>query len=152
MKFLPVLRDWFEAISRPFGRESVLLLLRMWLGVMMIYHGSDKAFRSFESFSVHLGTFGIPMASSVSLFVIISQFVGGALVFIGFLTRPALVCVLITVFSAVIESIFYLTYDPFSRKAELSLTYSVLALALFIAGPGLYSIDGQLAKTHDEEH
>jgi putative oxidoreductase len=144
------IHDFFELIARPFGRESVLLLLRMWLGVMMVYHGSDKAFRSFELFSSHITTFGIPFAQFVSLFVVTSQFAGGVMIFFGFLTRPALVCVLVTVFSAVMESMFYLTYDPFSRKAELALTYSVLAFSLFIAGPGLYSVDGQLAKTHDE--
>jgi putative oxidoreductase len=149
-QFRQHVHDFFEMTARPYGRESVLLLLRMWLGVMMVYHGSDKAFRSFELFTSHITTFGIPLARFVTFFVVASQFAGGAMIFFGFLTRPALVCVLVTVFSAVMESMFYLTYDPFSRKAELALTYSVLAFALFIAGPGLYSVDGQLAKPHDE--
>jgi putative oxidoreductase len=144
-------RTFFDAVSRPYGRDSVLLLLRIWLGLMMVYHGSDKAFRSYELFALHISTFGIPLAKFISAFVIGTQFVGGFCVFFGLTTRVALVPVMIVVFSAVIESMFYLSYDPFSRKGELSLTYTVIALAIFIAGPGRYSIDEQLGKRRDAE-
>lgn len=125
----------------------------MWLGLMMIYHGSDKLFRSLEPFTQHLTTFGIPLSSFVSSFFTISQFLGGALLFLGFLTRPALVCIAITVFSAVIEALFFVHYDPFSRKGELAFTYTILAFALLISGPGMYSIDYVLARARQtDEH
>jgi putative oxidoreductase len=134
----------FYQLSRPFGRESIILMMRMWLGLIMLYHGSDKLFRTFDPFTAHLSTFGIPLSAFVSRFFTLAQFVGGALVFMGLLTRPALVCVIITVFSALIESMFYVNYDPFSRKGELAFTYTVLGFALLISGPGLYSLDTYL--------
>ncbi len=119
---------------------------------MMVYHGSDKLFRSFEPFTAHIHTFGVPLSKFVGGFVIFSQFVGGAMIFFGFLTRPALICILLTVFSAVLEALFFLTYDPFSRKAELALLYSVLTFALFITGPGLYSVDSFLSRERSPGH
>lgn len=144
------LRSLFRQLAHPFGRESVILLLRMWLGIIMIYHGSDKLFRSFDPFTNHLTTFGIPLSKFVSSFFTISQFLGGALLFIGFLSRPALVCVVLTVFSAVVEALFYVNYDPFSRKGELAFTYAVLGFALLVSGPGRYSIDAWLANNVQE--
>ena len=142
-------REFFASLARPFGRESTLLLLRMWLGVMMVYHGSDKLFRSFETFTTHINTFGIPLSNFIGVFVIASQVVGGVLIFFGFLTRPALACVLITVFAAVMESMFFINYNPFTRKGELALTYTVVTFALFITGPGIYSVDAQLGKAKE---
>ncbi len=135
------LHSLFVQIARPFGRESVILLLRMWLGLIMIYHGSDKLFRSLDPFTVHLTTFGIPLSKFVSGFFTFSQFIGGGLLFVGLFTRPALVCIVLTVFSAVVEAIFFVNYDPFSRKGELAFTYTVLSFALLVSGPGLYSLD-----------
>ncbi len=140
------IRSFFRQLSYPFGRESVILLVRMWVGLIMIYHGSDKLFRSFDPFTNHLNTFGIPLSKFVSGFFMFSQFVGGAFLFIGFFTRPALVCVVLTVFSAVVEAMFYVSYDPFSRKGELAFTYTVLSFALLISGPGRYSVDNWLAQ------
>lgn len=122
----------------------------------MIYHGSDKLFRTFDPFTNHLTTFGIPLSKFVSGFFTFSQFIGGALLFIGLLTRPALVCVVLTVFSAVVEALFYVSYDPFSRKGELAFTYTVLSFALLVSGPGRYSLDYWLSHRgehlHDDEH
>lgn len=146
------LRIVFSQLSHPFGRESVILLLRMWLGLIMIYHGSDKLFRSFDPFTNHLTTFGIPLSKFVSGFFTFSQFIGGGLLFLGLLTRPALVCVVLTVFSAVVEAMFYVNYDPFSRKGELAFTYSVLSFALLISGPGRYSLDMWIAHRSGNEH
>lgn len=149
------LRSFFKQITRPFGRESVILLLRMWLGLIMVYHGSDKLFRSLEPFTQHLTTFGIPLSKFVSSFFTVSQLVGGTLLFFGFLTRPALVCVVLTVFSALVEALFFVNYDPFSRKGELAFTYTVLGFALLVSGPGMYSLDHLLSRykqtdEHDE--
>lgn len=152
------LRSLFRQLAHPFGRESVILLVRMWIGLIMIYHGSDKLFRSFDPFTNHLTTFGIPLSKFVSGFFMFSQFIGGAFLFIGFMTRPALVCVVLTVFSAVVEAMFYVSYDPFSRKGELAFTYTVLSFALLVSGPGRYSIDNWLANKYsnhedgDESH
>lgn len=139
-------RTVFQQLARPFGRESVILLLRLWLGVIMVYHGSDKLFRSFDPFLAHLNTFGVTGSKFVSWFFTLSQFVGGICIFFGVFTRPALICVILTVFSAVVEAMFYVNYDPFSRKGELAFTYTVLAFALLVSGPGIYSIDAQLGK------
>lgn len=138
--------QFFGRISKPFGRDSIILLLRVWLGVMMVYHGSDKLFRSFEALTIHLTTFGIPLSGFISAFVVFSQFLGGALIFMGLLTRPALLCVFITILLSVIEALFFLQYDPFARKAELALVYLVLSFALLMFGPGRYSIDSQIGK------
>ncbi len=147
------IHSFFSQISRPFGRESVILLLRMWLGLIMIYHGSDKLFRSFDPFTTHLTTFGIPLSKFVSGFFTFSQFAGGTLLFLGLFTRPALVCVVLTVFSAVVEALFFVNYDPFSRKGELAFTYTILSFALLVSGPGLYSLDQYLSRSKQtEEH
>lgn len=138
--------QFFTHISKPIGHDSIILLLRVWLGIMMVYHGSDKLFRSFETLTSHITTFGIPLSGFISGFVVFSQFLGGALIFLGLLARPALVCVFITVLLSVIEALFFLHYDPFARKAELALVYLVLSFALLMIGPGRYSLDDQLSK------
>ncbi|MCU0427146.1 MAG: DoxX family protein [Candidatus Kapabacteria bacterium] len=146
-------QSFFKQLSRPFGRESVLLLLRMWLGLIMVYHGSDKLFRSLDPFTQHLTTFGIPLSKFVSGFFTVSQLVGGTLLFFGLLTRPALVCIVLTVFSAVVEAMFFVNYDPFSRKGELAFTYMILGFALLVSGPGMYSLDYFLSHfKQTEEH
>ena len=72
----------------------------------------------------------------------LSEFAGGLLLAVGFMTRPAAAAVLSTMAVA-----FFLAHsgDPFSTR-ELAFAYGVVALSLLASGAGAYSVDARIAR------
>jgi putative oxidoreductase len=121
-----------------------LLILRLWFGLVMAFaHGLRKV-TDLSAFAESVGKRGIPFPELTGAFAAASEFLGGVLLAAGLLTRPAAVCLLLTMLVAA----FYVhAGDPFSKQ-ELALAYGVAALAVAISGPGRYSIDGWLRLRH----
>jgi putative oxidoreductase len=71
---------------------------------------------------------------------VLSEFVGGLLLALGLLTRPAATFVLITLTVAAVD---IHSGDPFAKR-ELALAYAVVALSLMLGGGGRYSLDRAL--------
>lgn len=118
-----------------------LALIRLWVGAMMAYHGwqkmSDGGVMFVQNVSQKMG-----YPEFLAWCAIGAELVGGILLAIGFLTRPAALFIVITMAVAVFGVHMN---DPWGKK-EFALAYLIPALAFFISGGGNYSVDARLER------
>ncbi len=121
----------------PISLDGALLVVRVWLGAMMAYHGFPKLFGNAQGFADYLSKLGFPAPELWAALAGGAEFFGGLLIIIGFLTRPAAIAVLITM---LVAGFIAHGADPFSKK-ELALAYVVLSLTTLLSGSGKFSLD-----------
>jgi putative oxidoreductase len=133
---------FFQLNFLPRSTDLALLALRIWLGLtLLINHGRGKLM----GFSQMSGTFSDPLGvgptTSLSL-TIFAEVVCGALLALGFLTRfSALVLVIL------MGVAFFLVHGRAlsgENSGELAFVYLAGFLAIFLAGPGRFSVDRKL--------
>lgn len=106
---------------------------------MAFAHGTGKIPPN-EQFVGFLEMLGLPMAIMFAWMAGLAEFVGGILIALGLLTRPAALSLIITM--AVAAFLAHAT-DPFQKK-EMSLLYFFIYLAILLMGPGKYSVDSKI--------
>lgn len=124
-------------LTRSWSRDAAVLILRLWLGAMMISHGQGKVFTGTTKLTASVEGMGFPAPEFFAWAAALSEFGGGILLVLGLFTRPAAILVSCTMFVAGFIRHFN---DPFGKK-ELALTFLTVALVVLIAGPGKYSLD-----------
>ena len=126
-------------------RDIGLLLLRIGIGIMFVLHGYPKITGGPEKWAMiggAIGNLGIHFAPVFWGFMAaVSEFCGGLLLIVGFLSRPA--CVLLTITMIVATSMHIGKGDGFAQYSH-ALESGILFLSLFLIGPGRYSVDEQL--------
>ncbi|HXH59999.1 MAG TPA: DoxX family protein [Fimbriimonadaceae bacterium] len=133
-----------------------LLLIRVVLGVIMVYYGCQNVFALFggQGFYATSQTFadslGLPLAVGQSAMII--QFAGGVLILLGLMSRLSglLVALVMTVAAAwgaqATESIVKTTSaDPLAAVGYPTCLV-VMALVLFLLGGGMGSVDAVIAS------
>lgn len=120
-----------------------LLLLRVFVGLAFIGHGTQKLFGWFGGYGPQ-GTGGF-MASqgyragvAMAVFAGLAEAGGGALLALGFATPLAATLLAIVMLNAIGSVTFK---RGFMLGSELELTYLTIAVALAATGPGRFSID-----------
>ena len=116
------------------GSDIALLLLRIFVGIMMLTHGVAKI----ENFSALKANFPDPvgLGAGFSLLLITCAEV-------GLVTRLAVIPLIVGMCVAA-----FLTFPGFTMAAsELALLYLSIYITLLIAGPGEYSLDELLRMT-----
>jgi putative oxidoreductase len=126
----------------PLSLQSGLLLLRVWLGAMMIVHGQGKVLGDNAKFMAGVAELGFPVPEFFGWAAALSEFVGGILLVLGFGTRITSIMVAITM---AVAAFMGHAGDPF-RVRELALTYLVLAIVVCLLGPGRVSIDAAIGR------
>ena len=134
---------FFGAPLKEEENSGAILLLRIFIGLLMITHGWGKL-SNFEAFS---GGFPDPIGigSKLSLMLAIgAEFFASIFLILGLLTRLSAVPLAFTMGVA-----FFVVHaaDPFQTK-ELALVYLGVYIYLFLVGPGKYSLDRMLFKKH----
>ena len=107
-----------------------LLILRVVLAVVFLYHGGAKLFKK-----------KIP-ASFRALGML--EVLGGISILIGFLTELSSIGLAIIMLGAIYFKIFKWKISFYSEKStgwEFDLVLLAMALALFVFGPGNFSLD-----------
>ncbi|MEA4867782.1 MAG: DoxX family protein [Bacteroidia bacterium] len=121
------------------GSSLAILLLRVFIGVLMMTHGWQKI-QNFEAFSQgFMDPIGLGAKLSLIL-VIAAEFFASIFVILGLLTRLSLLPLIFAMGVA-----FFIAHaaDPFQQK-ELALIYFGVYIVLFLLGPGKYSLDQML--------
>jgi putative oxidoreductase len=123
-----------------------LLILRLFLGVVFVMHGSQKLLGAFggsgiTGFAGLLAKYGIEPHVLWAWVVAVTEFVGGICILFGFLTRFWAAGLVIDMTVAVVK--VHLVNGFFWTKGgfEFVLTLGVIALVLLMTGPGAMSMD-----------
>jgi putative oxidoreductase len=123
-----------------FTANAGLTLLRIFAGVaLMMGHGIAKIPPS-EGLIARAGEFGFPAPTVFAWAAAFSEFIGGAFLALGFLTRVSsffIVCTMVTALVGVHRA------DPFAKQ-ELALLYFFIAFAFMLKGANDWSIDRYL--------
>jgi putative oxidoreductase len=131
-------------------REVGLLLLRVGIGIMFILHGYPKLVGGPEKWAaigaMGIGSIGVESGLAFWGFMAaLSEFGGGILVLAGFLFRPALVLLVITMIFAAAYHVVTDSGSPYH-----AIEAGILFFSLLWIGPGKYSLDQKLFS-HERE-
>ncbi len=123
---------------QPLAADLALTGLRVFTGLAMaIAHGWGKLPPS-EGFITHaVGGMGLPAPAFFAWAAGLSEFVGGLLLALGLLTRPAAFFVLVTMLGA---GFVLHAGDPFGDR-ELALLFAASAFAFLFVGSGRFGLD-----------
>ncbi len=133
------------------SRDVGLLVLRIGLGIMFIYHGLPKIMAGPEMWNMlgqNTARFGITFAPTFWGFMAaFAEFGGGILILIGLLTRLA--CFLLVINLMVAASMHLATATDLAKgfgEASHAIEDGIVFLALIFIGAGRYSLDAQLCQ------
>ena len=113
----------------------LLLLIRLFFGILFFMHGLDKL-TNFNQLSLTYPSvlgFGSYTTLMVAIFC---EFACSMFLLVGLITRIILIPMVLSMAVA-----FFDIHDGMMPEGELSLIYLIIFLGLFISGPGRYSVD-----------
>lgn len=128
--------------SNPLIIDSVLLIIRIFVGFAMLSHGFPKLQQLLSGEEIKFYDFLGIGAKFTLILVVFAEFVCSIFIILGLFTRFAVFFLIVTM--AVAGLVFH-NADPFSKR-ETSLLYLSVYSLIFAAGPGKYSIDGMISK------
>ena len=117
------------------GVSLLILVLRLFFGVMFLFHGFDKMM----NFSVLSDTFPsvFGFGSYFSLMLsIFTEFCCSLFLITGLLVRLTVIPMIVAMAVA-----FFDIHDAMMPEGELALIYLVVFIILYFLGPGRYSVD-----------
>ena len=120
-------------------RDFGLLLLRLMLAVVFVYHGSQKLFGWFDGYGLKntadaFGSMGFPLPMASAIAAGSAEFFGAILLALGLFFRPA---ALVMAFTMFVASYVHLPGGFQAPKGlEFPLTLAVALLSLAFTGPG----------------
>lgn len=122
-------------------QHTALLILRLGLGAMMIYHGYPKLMGGparWAGLGTAMQRFGLhDFPAFWGFMAAIAEAIGGLCLVVGFAFRPACLLLVITMLVAAMK---HIGAGPFS-EATHAIELGFVFIALFIIGPGRYSVD-----------
>ena len=141
--------DWSQLLvaTTPGLVDLALLVGRVAIGVCFVVHGLGKlglvGTGSMQGFVAWLRELGVPYAPVQARMAMVSELVGGSLLALGLLARPA--CLLLVFTMVVAGRIghrgagYLITNDP--PGAEYTINLAVICACFALAGPGRLSLD-----------
>lgn len=126
--------------DRIYAIDAALLVFRVTASLMILTHGWAKIANFSENLSKFRDPLGLGVATSLQM-AIFAEFFCAILVGLGFMTRWALIPLIITM-----ATVSFVVHGADFNKQELPLLYFVSFLFLFVTGPGKYSMDNQILK------
>ncbi len=131
-------------------RDFGLLLIRVMVGVVMMFHGAQKLFGMFDGmgmakFTGFLEAMQIPMPQVSAYMAAGAEFFGGLLLVIGLLTRLSAAAVAFTMFVAAFKAHGH-AFSLEHKGMEYALTLGVVAVGLMLTGAGQFSLDAMMFR------
>lgn len=126
-----------------------LLVMRVILGLTFMGHGSQKLFGWFggggwQGALKMVGGMGLRPAWFWALVSGLSEFAGGLLVFLGFLSPLGSLGIIASMLTAIVKVHWRNGFWNSKRGVEFPLLSLATALALALTGPGPFSLDAAL--------
>jgi putative oxidoreductase len=127
--------------------DAALLLVRLASAMAFLYHGAAITFGMFGG-PGPAGFAGFTHTSlTVAYLVGLAQLGGGLAMLTGVFIRVGAVCIIIVMIGAIFMVHLSHGFDISKGGVEYVLTQSLVALALFLTGPGAYSLAGILPES-----
>lgn len=130
-------------------RDLGLLILRIGLGCMFLFHGFPIMFGGPEIWK-EVGSLGMPDISSQSMSAVVgfiaavAEFIGGICIILGLLFRPA--CLLLAITMSFAFAMHIRRGDTLGGASH-AIENGIVFLSLIFIGPGKYSIDEKLISS-----
>jgi putative oxidoreductase len=128
-------------------RDAGLLFLRIGIGILFLLHGWPKISGGpdlWGKLGGEMGKIGLGFAPAFWGFMAaFAEFGGGILLMLGFLFRPALLLMIITMLVAIMHH--FTGGDPASNAYQ-AIEMAILFISLFFIGAGKYSLDEGLFR------
>ena len=126
-------------------QDVALLILRLALGIIFVFHGYGKLFGSNPGMTVFTamvgGMLGFPMAGFFAFAAAFSEFFGGIAMLLGVFTKYASVLIGIVMIVALAG------VKAFKLPAgDVDLSLFAITIAVYILGPGEYTIRKLMGK------
>ena len=129
-----------DILSRPLFK-SPMSILRIWLGIAFIMHGTPGIFNP-DFMEGHIGMmklFDLPFPELLAYLSKGGELLAGVLLLAGLFIRPATLIIIINMLVAVF---FAMQGDIFGDfQGEISFTYLLIAIAVFLKGADSFSLD-----------
>lgn len=133
--------------------DVALLLLRFFVGLafMTIFEKflpRDGLWGPQPWFVSDVAELGFPMPVFFAWAAVLSEFFGGLLMMLGFMTRPAafLNCIVTGV------AAFLQHQGDVGQSGLAAFAFLLMCSVVLVAGPGFFSIDAFIAKRHQRTH
>ena len=139
----PALAGLYESIA-PYSYA----LIRFGVGSVIMYHGVAKLFRGLAPAAAHgFASIGLPMPQALAYGLGILQFLGGAALALGLLTRPfAFLFAISMIFSVILHYHNGYTFAAPGGGYEFPLIMLVILVAIFFRGAGRCALDRVIGK------
>jgi putative oxidoreductase len=126
----------------PYNLDVALLVLRVALAAILLYHGLPKLM-NFGATATAFQGMHLPAPSLVAAYAMIAEVIGGLLILFGVATDIAGILVIIDMLGAIALVHWANGFDFTKVGWEHPFTVLAIALALALAGPGGYSPGGK---------
>jgi putative oxidoreductase len=123
----------------PLNLDLALLLLRLALGAILLYHGLPKIM----NYGATVGGFQsmhVPAPTLSAIYAIVAEVIGGILILLGIAVDLAGILVAIEMLGAIALVHWGNGFDFTKGGWEHPFSVLVMALAVALAGPGDYSV------------
>jgi len=131
----------------PFLDDVALLAVRFASGGLLVLHGLSKIRNGTDAFAANLAQKGLPLRTLMAYLATASELIGGALIVVGLLTRPAAASLFVTM------TVAWATTHAHQAKLagtgggvpfEFPFFLSVVFFALTLSGGGRFALDRRL--------
>lgn len=133
--------------QKPIWMDLSILLIRVFIGLCFIVHGLGKLGvvgpGNMAGFTSWLESLKVPMPALQARLAMLSELIGGALLVLGLLARPAAAVLFFTMVVAGLIGHkgggYLITNDPPGNEYTINL--AAIMVSLLLTGPGAYSLD-----------
>jgi putative oxidoreductase len=126
--------------------DLALLVLRIVVGIVFIFHGSQKLFTiGIPGITAGFTKFGVPLPAVTAPFISILEFVGGIVLMTGFWTRAFAALLACDMLGAMIF-VHFKNGFPLPTGYEFVFLLCGISLTLALAGAGSLSADAALSR------
>jgi putative oxidoreductase len=130
----------------PLNPDAGLLIVRVVLGIIMLYHGWAKVTNLGGTIEGFTGM-GIPIPALTATFATVAEVGGGLLLLLGALTDIAGLLVAIDMLGAITFVHAKNGFAVMDGGIEWPLALLAMALGIALAGPGRFSVGGRASGT-----
>ena len=131
----------FPRYANRYGVSLFLLAMRVFIGMLFMMHGLDKA----VNFNILVGNFPDPLGIgpfATLLLVVFAELFCAIFFIFGLLYRIIMIPMIIAMAVA-----FFGIHHSDMTQGELAFLYFVIFILMYIAGPGRFSLDALIGKS-----